>query len=102
MVVTKRQIDAAARDLRLGLASWRIWHLLAWKEIRQRYRRSVLGDGIRVAVEAASTFGWERWVGPEGAVVGMTSFGASGKIEDLYRHFGITAEAVAQAVLARI
>jgi lipopolysaccharide transport system permease protein len=43
MVVTQRQIGAAARDLRRGVVGWRIWHLLAWKEIRQRYRRSLLG-----------------------------------------------------------
>jgi lipopolysaccharide transport system permease protein len=43
MPVTQRQIIAATRDLRAALAAWRIWHLLAWQEIRQRYRRSLLG-----------------------------------------------------------
>jgi ABC-type polysaccharide/polyol phosphate export permease len=42
-MITKRQIDAAQRDLMAGITGWRIWHLLAWQEIRQRYRRSLLG-----------------------------------------------------------
>lgn len=43
MLVTKRQLSAARRDLAEGIAGWRVWHLLAWQEIRQRYRRSMLG-----------------------------------------------------------
>ncbi len=68
------------------------------------YRATVLGPahGIRVAVEAASPFGWERYVGPEGAVIGMTGFGASAPAGDLYKHFGITAEHVVAAVKARV
>ena len=65
----------------------------------ERYQAQVLGPdgGVRVAVEAALMMGWDALVGPNGATVGMTGFGASGPIDDLYRHFGITAEAVAQA-----
>jgi transketolase len=67
------------------------------------YRALVLGEqAVRVAVEAASTFGWERYVGPAGAIVGMSGFGASGPAEQVYQHFGITARAVADAALARL
>ena len=67
------------------------------------YRDEVLGtDALRVAIEAGSTFGWERYVGPDGAVIGMTGFGASAPAADLYRHFGITAEAAVAAVKARL
>ena len=62
------------------------------------YRAAVLGMAPRVAVEAASPFGWTRYVASESDVVGMTSFGASGPIAALYPHFGITAEAVAAKV----
>jgi transketolase len=62
------------------------------------YRRQVLGDAPRVAVEAASTYGWERYVGERGEIVGMTRFGASAPYEELYRKFGITADGVAAAV----
>ena len=55
----------------------------------------------RVAVEAAVKFGWERWIGEEGGFVGMSGFGASGSAEELYKHFGITAEAIADAAMKR-
>ncbi len=58
------------------------------------YRAEVLGAAPRVAVEAASPFGWTRYVASEADVIGMTGFGASATAEDLYQHFGITAQAV--------
>jgi transketolase len=66
------------------------------------YRRTVLGSGLRIAVEAASPYGWERYVGDEGIVVGLPGFGASGPYEKVYEHFGITAEKVAEAAMARL
>jgi transketolase len=59
----------------------------------------VLGprDGVRVAVEAALRFGWDRYIGIEGGFVGMPGFGASGPAEALYAKFGITADAVVAA-----
>ena len=62
------------------------------------YRESVLGtNGVRVAVEAAVAQGWERYIGSDGTFIGMTSFGASAPGDTLYEHFGITAQAVAEA-----
>ncbi|MYD92318.1 MAG: transketolase, partial [Chloroflexi bacterium] len=67
------------------------------------YRASVLPAGpVRVAVEAAASFGWERHVGPGGAVVGIDSFGASAPAPALYEHFGITAARVVEEVRARL
>jgi len=62
------------------------------------YRDAVLPPSCRarVAIEAAATFGWERWVGDAGEIVGMTTFGASGKDADLFAHFGFTPEAVVE------
>ncbi|WP_244818356.1 transketolase [Caballeronia sp. Lep1P3] len=55
------------------------------------YRTSVLGvDTVRVAVEAAVRFGWDRYLGDRGGFVGMKGFGASGPAPTLYEHFGIT------------
>jgi transketolase len=63
-------------------------------------RAGIIGRApIKVAVEAAVRFGWDAVIGADGAFVGMTGFGASGPYKDLYRHFGITAEAVADRVL---
>ena len=61
-----------------------------------------LGGGLRVGIEAAVGFGWERLLGLSGVFIGMTGFGASGPCEKLYRHFGITPEAVAAAVIRRL
>jgi transketolase len=61
------------------------------------YQDAVLGQAPRVAVEAAMEFGWRRWLGSDGTFVGMHGFGASAPGPDLYKHFGITADAVAAA-----
>lgn len=62
------------------------------------YQEEVLGSAPRIAVEAASKFGWERYVGLDGDIIGMDGFGASGPAEELYKYFGITVEEVTDAV----
>ncbi|HEY0353568.1 MAG TPA: transketolase C-terminal domain-containing protein, partial [Enterovirga sp.] len=63
-------------------------------------RNRVVGHTpIKVAIEAAVRFGWDSVIGADGLFVGMQGFGASAPYKDLYRHFGITAEAVADRVL---
>jgi transketolase len=67
------------------------------------YRESVLGYGaIRVGIEAAIRQGWDKYLGVDGVFVGMSGFGASGPAEELYQHFGITADAVVAAALKRL
>ena len=66
------------------------------------YRQSVLGDSPRLAIEAASTYGWSRYVADEADVIGMTGFGASGPYQELYEHFGITADAIAERVRQKL
>jgi transketolase len=97
------QLALAARDLlaqegkEAAVVSMPSWELFAAQD--ESYRGKVMGsDGtIRVACEAATGFGWERWLGSKGAFVGMKGFGASAKAPELYKHFGITAEAIAEA-----
>lgn len=62
------------------------------------YKRAVLGDKPRIAVEAAARYGWERYVGCDGVIIGMDTFGASGKGDEVYAHFGITADNIVAAV----
>jgi transketolase len=64
----------------------------------EAYREQVLPAGCRarVAVEAASPMGWDKWIGEEGAFIGMETFGESGPYKDVYEHFGITAQRVAE------
>ena len=66
-------------------------------------QRAVIGDSkVRVGIEAAIRQGWDPIIGLDGAFVGMTSFGASAPAKDLYRHFGITPEKVAEAALTKL
>ncbi len=81
----------------VSLPCWEIFD-----EQSAAWRAEVLGGGVRVAVEAASVFGWERYVGADGAVIGMRGFGASAPAGELYKHFGITADAAVAAVKARV
>jgi transketolase len=87
-LLVKDGIDAA-------VVSMPCWELFATQPVA--YREAVLGSAPRVAVEAAVSFGWERWLGDSGAFVGMEGFGASAPGAALYEHFGITAANVASA-----
>ena len=91
----------ADKGVAAAVVSMPCWEL--FERQPKEYRSSVLGEGtVRVSVEALGTFGWDRWVGDNGAIIGMSGFGASAPAEKLYEHFGITALAVADAALARL
>jgi transketolase len=96
----------AARDLlaqkkvEAAVVSMPCWQLFDRQEAG--YRGSVLGEAPLVAVEAAVRFGWDRYIGRAGGFIGMAGFGASAPAADLYKHFGITAEAVCSAALALV
>jgi transketolase len=86
----------AAENIAARVVSMPCWEL--FEQQSATYRESVLGPNtVRVAVEAAIGFGWDRYIGPKGAFIGMPGFGASGPYKEVYQHFGITAERVAQA-----
>lgn len=68
----------------------------------EEIRRRIIGTArIKVAVEAGIRMGWDALIGPEGGFVGMSGFGASAPYKELYKLFGITQEAVADAVMAK-
>jgi transketolase len=90
----------AGDNIAVAVVSLPCWELFGQQDAA--YRAQVLGGAPRVGIEAASGFGWEQWLGPEGTFIGMAGFGASGGYEDLYEHFGITPEAVIAAVTRRI
>ncbi|HSE79832.1 MAG TPA: transketolase [Alphaproteobacteria bacterium] len=87
----------AAEGVEAAVVSLPCWSL--FDRQTAKYRRAVLGPARcpRIAVEAGVAMGWEKYLGAKGAFVGMTGFGASAPYGDLYRHFGITPEAVAAA-----
>ena len=92
----------AHRELTSAGIAARVVSLPCWELFEEQdtaYRESVLPDSVtaRVAVEAGIRQGWDRYLGGKGLFVGMNSFGASGKAEELYAHFGITTQAVVDA-----
>jgi transketolase len=101
------EIAVKAREIlaQHGVAA-RIVSLPSWELFEEQpatYRDAVLGpDTIKIAIEAASSFGWARYLGTNGKFIGMHGFGASASAKDLYKHFGITAEAAADAALAAL
>jgi transketolase len=69
----------------------------------EAYRASVIGTApVRIAVEAGIRLGWDAVIGSKGIFIGMDSFGASGPYLEVYKHFGITAEAVVKAAVERL
>jgi len=100
-IAIEAQAKLAGEGIEAAVVSMPCWSL--FERQGAAYREQVLGAGtVRVAVEAAIGFGWERWTGSEGGFVGMKGFGASAPAGDLYKHFGITADAVVAAVKARL
>jgi len=84
------------------LISMPSWELFEQQD--ERYRDAILPPGVtaRVAVEQASTLGWDRYVGPEGAIIGMHTFGSSAPLKDLLTKFGFTPERVMEAAKAQL
>jgi transketolase len=84
----------AGKGIQARVVSMPSWELFEGQDAD--YRDEVLPDGVpKVSVEAAATFGWARWVD---ASIGIDTFGASGKGDEVLAHFGFTAEPVARRV----
>jgi len=90
-----------AQGVGTAVVSLPCWELFDAQD--DTYKAQVLGangvTGVRVGVEAAIRQGWDQYLGMNGGFVGMSSFGDSGSKEDLYKHFGITAEVVVAKAL---
>jgi transketolase len=91
----KRMQEQGVRVRVVSLTSWELFEAQS-----PEYRESVLPASVsaRVAVEAASVFGWDRYVGSKGAVIGMRTFGASAPAEKLFENFGFTVDHVVATV----
>jgi transketolase len=88
--------ELIAGGVRARVVSLPSWHLFDQQD--REYRESVLPPavGARVSVEQASTLGWDRYVGPEGAMIGMHTFGSSAPLKDVTRKYGFTPERVVE------
>jgi transketolase len=91
-----------AQGIRSRVVSMPSWDLFEHES--QAYRDSVLPPKVsaRVAIEQASTFGWERYVGSGGVVIGMHTFGASAPLKALQQEFGFTVDHVVAAAQAQM
>ena len=91
-------LEAAAMmessGLQVAVVSVPCWEL--FDQQSDQYRQSVLGSAPRIAVEALTGFGWDRYLRTQDVFIGMTDFGASGPAPELYEHFGITKEAICE------
>jgi transketolase len=87
----------AADGVKARVVSLPSWEL--FERQSQAYRESVIPPAVtaRVTVEAGAAFGWEKYAGPTGAIVGMRTFGASGPVKDVMKHFGFTTDNVLAA-----
>jgi transketolase len=87
----------SAEGIKARVVSLPSWELFARQT--QEYRDSVLPPQVtaRVAVEQATTLGWDRFVGPKGHIIGMGTFGSSAPLKDLQKKFGFLSESVAEA-----
>jgi transketolase len=96
------QVQLASEGINARVVSMPSWELFESQSLE--YRNSVLPPEVtaRVAVEEASTFGWDRYTGPHGAVIGIHSFGLSAPIEIVQRHFGFTPEHIVSAARQQI
>jgi transketolase len=73
------------------------------RELPETARRALIGDAkVNVGVEAAVRQGWDAIIGSNGAFIGMSAFGASAPYKDLYKHFGVTPQAVADAAVTKL
>ncbi|MDW8227250.1 MAG: transketolase C-terminal domain-containing protein, partial [Anaerolineales bacterium] len=98
-LVLDAAIRLAAEAIAVRVVSFPSWELFAMQD--EAYRQSVLPSYIhkRLAVEAGVTLGWERWVGERGAVIGVSTFGASAPYQEIYRHYGLTVERIVARAL---
>ena len=86
----------AEKGMKAAVVSLPCWELFEQQDLA--YRHKVLGRAPRVAIEAASSFGWDRYVSDPKGFIGMSSFGESAPAPDLYKHFGITVENIVETV----
>lgn len=102
LVAVETQTKLAAKNIDARVVSMPCQEIFDAQN--ESYKKQVLGEDsiLRVAVEAALSQGWERYIGNNGIFIGMSSFGASGKAEDLFKHFGITSDNACKQIAARL
>ncbi len=93
--LAKKKIDTRV----VSMPSWELF-----KEQSKAYKEKVLPSNVKVkvAVEAASPFGWQEWVGDSGLIIGIDKFGASAPYQEIYKHYGITSQNIVNKVVKHL
>jgi transketolase len=100
-IAVEAQKLLAEKNITARVVSMPCWYMFDGQP--DAYRNQVIEpSSLKVAIEAASGFGWEKYIGADGIFVGMQGFGASAPAKDLYKHFGITAENVVNTVTEKL
>ncbi len=95
------QAQLKTQGIESTVVSFPCWELFEQQD--ESYKESVLGEGtLRVAMEAASPFGWERYVGENGIIIGLDHFGASAPYEELYKNFGLEPGHIINEIKAKL
>jgi len=94
----KAQSALREQNIEARVVSMPSWELFEMQD--ENYRNTVLPPEVktRISIEAAATFGWEKWVGSEGVSIGLDRFGASAPYRDIYQKFGFTADRIVDEV----
>jgi transketolase len=109
LIATGSEVELAVRTaealegqgIGADVVSMPCWSLFEAQD--EAYRSDIIpGDALRVSIEAGTTLGWERYVGPRGLSIGLDRFGASAPADDLFQRFGFTAEAIVPRILAAL
>src|SRR3984957_8111760 len=99
-IAVKAQEILQSKEIPTAVVSMPCWELFEKQD--QAYQNAVLGKNtFRVAIEAASPMGWDKYIGEKGVMIGMRRFGASAPYETLYQKFGLTAEHIVKIVEGR-
>ncbi len=101
-IALETQQKLAAKNIPARVVSMPCFDLFAQQ--KPSYQKEILGDEkvIKVAIEAGIAQGWHQFIGSDGIFIGMSDFGASGKAEDLFKHFGISSEVALEKILAKL
>jgi transketolase len=101
-LAVEAQAKLAEQGIGARVVSMPSWEL--FEKQSEEYQNSVLPASVkaRVAIEAASPFGWERWVGSTGTIIGLNHFGASAPYKTIYQQFGFTTDNVVLRALAAV
>ncbi|MDR3187207.1 MAG: transketolase [Holosporaceae bacterium] len=89
-----------SRDISANVVSIPCWNL--FDEQPESYKKYILGDNLRVGIEASNGFGWEKYLGPDGLFFGINDFGKSGSCTALYKYFELTAQEICNRILVKI